>query len=819
VTAVWYRFRAELRSRWRGWLGLGLLVGLAAGAVMALAAGARRTETAYARFLEAHDAYDVMIVDQDQQGLSGIGGFDEIAALPSVKDSAEGDLVPIPLGPLGVAGISSEDGRIGSEINRFKILEGRLADPERADEVVVSFTAAEEHDLDVGSTVQLLSLADVARMTDPDEVAAAHRFLDQAPAGRLRVVGIEAAPGEFPPQHYADMPVVHLTPAFHDLHLFDHTHPSDDGAAFRRAIAEALLVRLHDGADGVSAFNADVLRLSDGPYYDTLAQADHAVAVERSIRLQAVALWLLAGLVAASTVLVVGQLLSRLTFVEAQDHPTLGALGMSGRDLALLGVVRATGIAVAGAVVGLVVAIAASPLLPTGLAGTAEPDPGIDLDAAVLGLGATATVVVVVALGAWAAWRAASADAHWPGAAGDGARLRPSGVARVLAFGSWPLPAKVGVHMALEPGRGRAAVPVRTTLAGVTLGVGALVAALTFGASLTRLLDSPRLYGLMWDVQAVNYSGEAAADGAMAFLRDDPRVEAVGVGSSGSALLEVDGRRVDAIALDPVDGDLGLPILAGRPPRGTDEVALGSRTVRTLGVELGDTVDVAWPGAQPLAMRVVGRAVFPGVGAASRLGEGVLATAAGGEALAPPGLQAELIDLFARLRPGADPDAVVADLNARFESVIAVESAAEPSDIVNFGRVEAMPLVLGGILAAIAAATLAHLLLSAVRRRRRDLAILKTLGFVRAQVAGTVAWQATTAVVLSLVVAVPLGVAVGRWTWTLLADNLGVVARPHVPWLALTAVVGAALILANAIALIPGQIAARTRPATDLRSE
>jgi ABC-type lipoprotein release transport system permease subunit len=138
---------------------------------------------------------------------------------------------------------------------------------------------------------------------------------------------------------------------------------------------------------------------------------------------------------------------------------------------------------------------------------------------------------------------------------------------------------------------------------------------------------------------------------------------------------------------------------------------------------------------------------------------------------------------------------------------------------VNFGRVEAMPLVLGGILAAIAAATLAHLLLSAVRRRRRDLAILKTLGFVRGQVAGTVAWQATTVVVVSLVVAVPLGVALGRWTWTLLADDLVVIARPQVPWLTLAAVVGAALILANAIALVPGQIAARTRPATDLRSE
>jgi MacB-like periplasmic core domain/FtsX-like permease family len=795
MTAVWFRFRAELRARWRAWLGLAMLVGLASGAVMALAAGARRTDTAYDRFLDAHNAYDVMVLDYDQPDFRGVGGFDEVAALPSVEDSAEGDLDLIPLGPSGVTGIASADGRIGSEINRFKILEGRRADPDRPDEVVASFTAAQHHDLEVGSTIQILSPDDVERITDPDELAAVRRFLVQAPDGRLRVVGVEAAPGEFPP--IGAQVFVHLTPAFHDLDLFDD--PSMSG--------EALLVRLRDGADGVSGFNAALGRVSEGPAYISQAQSDHAIAVERSIHLQAMALWLLAGLVAATTVLIVGQLLSRLTHVESEDHPMLSALGMSGPDRALVGVFRATGIAAAGALVGLVIAVAASPLLPTGLAGTAEPDPGVHLDGAVSALGAATTIMVVAVLGTWASWRAVAVKAPRPGAVeGD---VCPSVVTRVLARGKWPLAGRVGARMALTPGRGRSAVPVRTTVAGVTLGIGALVGALTFGASLTHLLDSPRLYGLTWDVRLWAYD-----DPGVAFLMDDPRVDAVAVGSAGTELVEVDGRRVDAIVLDSIDGDLMLPIVAGRPPRGRDEVALGSRTARALGVEIGDSVDVAVPGAQPVAMRVVGRSVFPGVGAAARLGEGALATMAGGEAI----YGTRFDNVFARLRPGADADAVVADLRARF----GLEAIAEPrqtSDIVNFGRVEAMPFVLGGILAAIAAATLAHLLLSAVRRRRRDLAILKTLGFVRRQVAATVAWQATTVVVMSLVVAVPLGIALGRWTWTLLANDLGVVARPQVPWLALTAVVGGALILANAIALVPGQIAARTRPATDLRSE
>jgi hypothetical protein len=110
MTAVWYRFRAELRSRWWAWLGLGLLVGLAAGAVMALAAGARRTDSAYARFLDTHDAYDAMVFDFGQPGSPGVGGFDKVMALPSVEDSAEGDLGAIPLGDSHVVALARRTG-------------------------------------------------------------------------------------------------------------------------------------------------------------------------------------------------------------------------------------------------------------------------------------------------------------------------------------------------------------------------------------------------------------------------------------------------------------------------------------------------------------------------------------------------------------------------------------------------------------------------------------------------------------------------------------------------------------------------------------
>ncbi len=58
MAAVWMRLHAELRSRWRAWLALAVVFGVAAGAAIAAFAGARRTETAYPRFVEAQDGFD-----------------------------------------------------------------------------------------------------------------------------------------------------------------------------------------------------------------------------------------------------------------------------------------------------------------------------------------------------------------------------------------------------------------------------------------------------------------------------------------------------------------------------------------------------------------------------------------------------------------------------------------------------------------------------------------------------------------------------------------------------------------------------------------
>ena len=130
-----------------------------------------------------------------------------------------------------------------------------------------------------------------------------------------------------------------------------------------------------------------------------------------------------------------------------------------------------------------------------------------------------------------------------------------------------------------------------------------------------------------------------------------------------------------------------------------------------------------------------------------------------------------------------------------------------------------LPVLVSALLAAIAAATLAQTLVTAIRRRRRQLAILKTLGFDRRQLLATVAWQATTFAAIGLAVGIPLGIAAGRWTWYLFAEQVEVVPEPVTPLPLVLLVIPAAILLANLVAALPGWSAAQTRAAAVLRAE
>jgi hypothetical protein len=282
-----------------------------------------------------------------------------------------------------------------------------------------------------------------------------------------------------------------------------------------------------------------------------------------------------------------------------------------------------------------------------------------------------------------------------------------------------------------------------------------------------------------------------------------------------------------------------LTLLAGRAPAGPGEIALGAQTMRAVRARLGQDVRVAVNFstgavvAQPArTMRVVGEAVFPDFGlpalADTDLGSGALVATSllsEGTSHSCPG-HVVCYDFFLlRYRPGTGGNAVAAALLAATAAAGCPSGACtmttdqRPGDIQDYVVVRDTPLVLGALLAVLAAGTLAHVLLTGVRRRRRDFAVLKTLGLTRSQVQRAVAWEATVLAGTALLAGVPAGIIAGRLAWAAFATEAGVASGATFDLGLVLLTVPATLLLANLIAAWPGRQAARLRPATVLRTE
>ncbi len=175
-------------------------------------------------------------------------------------------------------------------------------------------------------------------------------------------------------------------------------------------------------------------------------------------------------------------------------------------------------------------------------------------------------------------------------------------------------------------------------------------------------------------------------------------------------------------------------------------------------------------------------------------------------------------NLVVTLAPGVDRDAAI-----RAQRQAAVLSGPIlpilPAEIDRVDQIRGLPVALAAFVAVVALVAVGLALVSSLRRRRRELAVLKTLGFSRSQGRATVAWQASTVALVGLVIGIPVGLLVGTFVWHRVADELGVAADRTWPVLAIALLAAGALLGVNLIAAFPARRAARTRPAVVLRSE
>lgn len=416
-------------------------------------------------------------------------------------------------------------------------------------------------------------------------------------------------------------------------------------------------------------------------------------------------------------------------------------------------------------------------------------------------------MLTIGAIGAWS-----------PLARGHALRALAPPAPRTRARRSLVLPpvAQAGLQFARGSGRGTG-IEVGTALASAGAAVIAIVGAACLIASFDDLAAHPARFGAPWDV-----SVSATLDGTDAAeeLLSDPSLKhsidqaAVITGFD----LEIGDETVWVHAFVPLaglsDDVVPLPIIAGRPPQSTREIAVGEVTLRHLGLSIGDRVPVtAITTGERFDMTIVGTTIVNDTFEASP-GRGGAVTPEFIDEAAP---EVAGDPVILSLTAGTDVEAFIDEARSGHDGI--VEAPLQQAAVRNVGRIRNLPVVMAGIVAVLALASVVHALVLSVRRNRRVLGVLKGLGFTKRQVAATVAWHATSYAVTALVLALPLGVIAGRWGWRLVARSLGVPAVPVVPLLAIALVLVSLVVLANLAAAYPAWRAARLSTAAALRAE
>jgi hypothetical protein len=784
-----------------------VLVGLAGGVVLAAVAGARRTDSAVDRFLAYSRPMTVEVAGLD---------YAAVSRLPQVADADEGAFVVLApstpdgqpdLGGLGsIAPFAMTHNHFGTSSERGLLLAGRLPDPDRPLEAYVNEMLARARHLAPGDTLHVWAYTarQLARGVDSSSVPR-----PEGPALDVTVTGIVRRPTDLNPVPvqkdviYLGSNELYLTPAF--------------WRAYGEVVASlgtAVSVRLRHGSADLNAFEAAARSLPGGDDAQIAGGSDAARAVStasRATHVQAVALLAFALLTALGAVVIVGQAIARQVQVDADQQAVLRALGMTRFQLATVPLVRAAVVGVCGAVLAVIVAVLASPLTPIGLARQAEIDPGLAIDVPVLAVGALALLLVVMARAGTAAWW----TARLPRGFAPPEQRRSSGLAASAARAGAPPSAVAGLRMAFESWPPQAVASARLAMVGGVVAVAAVAASLTFAASLESLIGSPRLQGWNWDVVVGNANDLADITPKSGLLATNPLVGGYSLLGQPNQPVQIDGVRTPMIGLTPVKGDVGLRLLGGREPRTGDEIALGQATLRRLGRSIGDTVQVTGADGRRRSFRIVGQVLLPAsIVSDMTMSSGAVVTVDAMEFLQPDAPPGQFIVAYA---PGVDPAAGYASLRRDFGPTVL--RALPPDEVENVHRVGGLPLLLAVLLAVLGAATIGHALVTTVRRRRRDLAVLKGLGFVRRQVYAAVAWQATAFAAVAVLFGLPLGVAAGRWAWVLVNRGLGSAAGPVTLIVAMLALVPATILVANVLAALPARAAAATRPARVLRSE
>lgn len=851
-----YRFRATLGRRWGSYLTLVLLIGLVGGLGMGAIAAARRTQSSFSTFLASTNPPDltVTVYGANANNASSNPSYSkrltgEIARLPYVRTVHVGVLLTA--APLDRSGapriktvalaypVASVDGLFFTQ-DRVAVTQGHMADPSRPYQIMMTALAAHQLGYHLGESIPYGIYSQQQEELPGFGTSAVRPTI----AFRAKLVGFASLSSEIIEDDIDQVPsLIILTPALTKEVV------ARSGLDFTGA--EIFSIQTDHGSSDVAHVELEIARLIPSNAIASVhATAPVAAKADRSLKPIGIALGVFGAIALLAALLIATQAISRRLREGGDDTAILRALGANPAMTAVDGLLGIFGAIVLGSLLAAATAVALSSLSPLGPVRSVYPTPGISADWSVLGLG---LLVLIGGLGMIAAFLAYRGAPHRVARRDRLVLQASSRAAQGFAAAGLPVTGVVGLRMALEPGGGRTAVPVRSALLGTGLAISLVVATVVFGSSLGTLVSHPSLYGWNWSymLSQVGSGGGNVPPQAFALLAHDPDVAAyTGVSYFDG---EIDGQGIPFLIGDTHPA-VSPPILSGHTVDKKNQIVLGGATMAALHEHLGGTVIFSYGAPKdapiyvpPTRLTIVGTATMPAVGFASAvsdhtsMGTGALLS---NDALPESFLEAMNSPdptlngpnlALVRLRSGVDAAAGRANLqriagaaNRAFAEVpdgggsgdtIAVVGVQRPAEIVNYRTIGATPALLVSGLALGAVSGLALTLVASVRRRRRDLALLKSLGFTQRQLGAAVAWQASVNAVVGIAIGVPVGIIVGRWLWVLFARQIYAVPEPTVPVVSVILVAVAALALANVVAAVPARIAARTPTALMLMAE
>jgi len=793
----------QLRRRWRSLAVLTLLVAVSSGVMLTAVAGARRGESTLARLAEdTLPATALVLPGSTSPDWSTVRRLPQVEALSLVTEAG-----------ISFDGIAEQeelfvlpaDTGLLRTIERPVVLAGRLPNPAASGEAVVTSRFVDAHGKGIGARVStVLSVQDPQVRTALPE---------------LTIVGVVRSP------MLSDDTASHgqlvLTPAFMARYR----------AAARAAGEDAFLgaaVRLKGGPAALRTFRQDLSRVTGLADIEVQDTTERVRRLQRVNAFEARFLFVFAIAVALTAMVLVGQAVARQVTAEVAELHALRALGAAPSQVTQLAVAAPFVAGCCGSALAILAAALASRWFPIGSAGQFEPRPGVLPDLPVLAIGGLAVPVLVLAGAAGAAYVAgwAGGSARPAGsAAGSGRTAGRSSVVTALIRMGAPVPVLVGARFALESRRGFIGGSARPALLGAVVGVLGVVAALTFATGIADAAQNPRRFGQVFDVGAELADGGpdfAPAAPVLAAAAADPGVAAVADLHWSLATVSGSNQILNVLSLEPVREAPDVVVTVGRLPRSASEILLGPESADALGVGSGERVRLrAVPGDTPMTVTGLGFVVESWRNSHA---SGAWVTGAGFKALfgsQSPGF-AHLA--LVQVREGASAKDVAARLN-RAPAVTAASGAIDfqiapaPLRLGEIRQVRTLPTLLGGFLALLASGAVGHALATSVRRRSRELAVLRALGLTTNQTRAAVWTQACVLALVGLAFGAPLGLALGRILWRAVADYTPLQYVPPLPGPALLLAVPLALLAASLLAAIPSDRAARLRVAAVLRAE